>query len=57
MDSRAEDFGDGLGAGAGVAEPSVSQVAFVVAAQAGEVAGDPGAVAADGGGVGGAAAG
>ena len=41
MVAVAEDGGDGLGAGAGVAEPAGGQVAFVVAAQAGEVAGMP----------------
>jgi hypothetical protein len=53
----AEDGGDGLGPGAGVAEAAGAQVAFVVAAQAGEVAADAGAVAADGHLVTGAAAG
>ena len=43
----AEDLGDGLGHGTGVAEPAAGQVAFVVAVQAGEVAGDAGAVPAD----------
>ena len=53
----AEDGGDGLGDGAGVAEPAGGQVAFVVAVQAGEVAADAGAVAADRCLVGGAAGG
>ena len=57
MNTGAEDFGDGPGAGAGVAEPAAGQVAFVVAVQAGEIAADPGAVTADRCLVGGAAAG
>ncbi len=53
----AEEPGDGLGAGAGVAEPAGGQVAFVAAAQAGEMAADPGAVTAERCLAGGAAAG